>query len=251
MKNTLSLTSLLMLLTTLFTFAQSGEVSRAKPVTQQRSVGSFDRITVQNAIQVFITPGDPHQIELTSEADQLNEVITRVKGNELTIEVPKGKLLYDTYKNAKGQTTRDSKPISVTLHVNTLRAIHLETACSLTIDTPVDVDQLTVVLRTASTLTTSLSLQTLWLSLDAASRANLSGSVSGEATLTLEGASRLQADALRLTNATIALSGSSQADVQVRETLRATADGVSRLTYSGNPTVQSAKATGLSTIDRN
>lgn len=252
MKTNLSILLPIVLLTTLSAFAQSNRTaSKTKPVIEQRSVGTFDRLTVQNAIQVVIIPGNAGQIELESDADQLREVVTRVTGNELIIEVPKGKLLYDIYTSAKGDMSRDSKPISVTLHVNTLRAIRLETACSLTIDSPIAVDQLTVFLRTACTLTTALSVQTLRLDLDAASKANLSGSVSGEATLNLSGASRLRADALQLTDATIALSGSCGADVQVTGILRATADGVSTLTYSGNPTVQSAKATGLSTIERN
>lgn len=252
MKTALILTISLMLTTTRFTFAQSGRsVTKPKPSLEQRSVGSFDQLTVQNAINVFITPGDAGQIELESDADQLQQVVTRVKGSELIVEVPKGKLLYDTFTNSKGETTRNSKPISVTLHVSALKTIHLKTACSLTIDTPIDVDQLTVWLSTACNLTTALSVQTLNLNLDKASQAMLRGSVAGRADLTLREASQLMAGEMTVNQATIELSGSSRANLGVTGTLTATADGVSRLTYSGNPTVKSIKATGLSSINRN
>ena len=252
MKTAFSLFISLLLTTPLLIHAQSGQsLAQSKPTLEQRSVGSFDRLTVQNAINVFITPGNAGQIELESDADQLQQVVTRVNGTELIVEVPKGKLLYNTHTNSKGGTTRDSKPISVTLHVSALKAIHLETACILTIDTPIVTDGLAVVLNSACRLSTALSVQTLNLTLDAASQATLKGSVAGKANLTLKAASQLMGSELTIDQATIELSGSSRANVRVTETLTATADGVSRLTYSGNPTVKSAKATGLSSIERN
>lgn len=252
MKTALSLIILLPLTTTRLSYAQSGQsVTKSKPTLEQRSVGSFDRLTVRNAINVVITPGNAGQIELESDADQLQKVVTRVKGTELMVEVSRGNLLYDTHTNSNGKTTSNSKPISVTLHVSALKAIHLETACILTIDTPIATEGLTVVLNSACRLTTALSVQTLSLKVDAASQATLKGSVTGKADLTLKAASQLMGSELTINQATIKLSGSSRANIGVTGTLMATADGVSKLTYTGNPTVKSAKATGLSSIERN
>ena len=252
MKTAFSIFVSLLLTNPLLIYAQSDRSDTpSKPTLEQRTIGSFDRLTVRNAIGVVITPGNATQIELESDADQLQQVVTRVKGTELIVEVPKGKLLYTTRRNAKGGTTSDSKPISVTLHVSALKAIHLETACNLNIDTPIVTDGLTVVLNSACHLTTALSVQTLNLNLDAASGATLKGSVAGRADLTVSGASHLMGSELTIDGATIDLNGSSEANIRVSGTLTATADGVSELRYSGNPTVKSAKATGLSSIKRN
>lgn len=252
MKTTLYLVISLLLPIARLTHAQSAQPgTKSRPTLEQRSVGSFDRLTVRNAIGVLITPGNAAQIELESDADQLQQVVTRMNGTELIVEVPEGKLLYNTRTNAKGKTTSNSKPISVTLHVSALKAIHLETACGLTIDTPVTTEELTVVLNSACQLTTALSVRTLKLSLDAASGATLKGSVADQADLRISGASHLVGSELTIKQATIDLNGSSGANIRVSGTLTATADGVSELRYSGDPTVKSAKATGLSSIERN
>ena len=252
MKTTLYLFITVLLTITRLTHAQSGRsVTPSKPTIEQRTIGSFDRLTVRNAIGVLIIPGNANQIELESEADQLHRVVTRIDGTELIVEVPEGKLLYTTRTNAKGKTTSNSKPISVTLHVSVLKAIHLETACSLIIDTPIATQALTIALNSACHLTTALSVHTLKLTLDAASGATLKGSVAGQADVRISGASQLAGSELTMNQATVDLNGSSEASIRVRETLTATADGNSELRYGGNPTVKSAKATGQSSIERN
>ena len=252
MKITLYLLITVLVTTTRLIHAQSGRsTTPSKPTTEQRTIGSFDQLTVRNAIGVLIIPGNANQIELESEADQLQRVITRMNGTELIIEVPEGKLLYTTRTNARGKTTSNSKPISVTLHVSALKAIHLETACDLTIDSPITTEALTVVLNSACHLTTALSVRSLNLTLDAASGATLKGSVAGQADVRIREASQLAASELTVKQVTINLTGSSEATIKVSETLRATADGNSELRYSGNPTVKSVKATGQSSIERN
>ena len=252
MRNTSYLLITVLLTTTRLIHAQSDRsATLAKPTLEQRTISSFDRLTVRNAIGVLIIPGNATQIELESEADQLQRVVTRMNGTELIVEVPEGQLLYTTRTKANGKTSSNSKPISVTLHSSALKAIHLETACSLTIDTPITTDELTVVLNSACQLTTALSVRSLKLTLDAASGARLTGSVAGQADVLISGASQFMGSGLTIKQATINLNGSSEATISVSGSLTATAEGVSQLRYSGNPTVKSAKATGQSSIERN
>ncbi|GAB4006623.1 hypothetical protein GCM10028808_08880 [Spirosoma migulaei] len=75
--------------------------------------------------------------------------------------------------------------------------------------------------------------------------------MAGRADLTVSGAGHLTGSELTIDGATIDLNGASEANIRVSGTLKATTDGVSELRYSGNPTVKSVKAMGLSNIERN
>jgi len=64
----------------------------------------------------------------------------------------------------------------------------------------------------------------------------------------LNGASRLNAPALNSKSADITLSGASNADIAVKDALKATISGAATLTYSGQPTTVEKQTSGVSSI---
>ncbi len=217
--------------------AQSdGLVGNKQIITQKRSVGQFDRLTVDLAMKVRITTGDATQADVQGESNVLPYVTVEAKNGELTVAL------------SRQVRIRNTGPVTVTIHVSKLSSIRANTASSISSDLPIQAGQLTVALKEASSLTAPLTVQTLKLNLSDASKANLTGTVANDANVALDGASRLSAGKLSIVRATIDLNGASNADVHVTGTLAATADGVSTLSYSGNPTVQTQKTSGMSKI---
>ena len=214
-----------------------GIVGNRQIVNENRTVGTYDRLLVDLAVNVRITEGDPTKAELEGEQNVLPYV---------TVAVSKGELTIGLSRQAK---FKETKPVTVTIHRANLQAIKATTACSIVSDLSIDVPQLTVTLQEACKLTAPLQVQQLNVDLTAASSVTLRGKAD-KATFQVEAASHVAAEELTIANAYLVLNGASRAVVHVTETLSASANGVSTIRYSGNPTVTTRQATGLSTIKR-
>ncbi len=186
-------------------------------------------------MRVHITTGDVGIAELEGESNILQHVVTDVKNGELTVMLEPNR----SYNQTKG--------VTVTIHVSKLDRVTVSTGCSVTSDVPLQANNLTATVETGSSLTAPLSTKTLNLTVKDGSRATVEGTAA-EATIRLSGAGKLSAKRLTIAKATIKLDGASSADITVTGTLSASADGVSTITYGGNPTVTAQEATGLSKI---
>ena len=208
----------------------NGEVVR-----QQRTVGNFDKLNVRVGMHVRIVAGEAGTADLEGESNILEHVITEVKDGELTIML------------AQNQGYSQTKGVTVTIHVPKLEQIMVSTGCSVESDIPIKSDKLTATVETGSRLTAPLTTKNLKLTVAQGSQASLTGTAT-EADIWLSGAGKLDADKLAIAHANVRLDGASNANIHVTKTLSATADGISTVNYSGNPTVKSMEATGLSTI---
>ncbi|WP_338875359.1 head GIN domain-containing protein [Spirosoma sp. SC4-14] len=212
-----------------------GIVGNGQMVTQQRTIGSFHKLTVRVGMRVRIAAGNASQAELEGESNVLPHVVTQVKNGELTVMLNEN----THFKNTKG--------VTVTIHVPQLDQIIVSTGCSVNSDRPILATNLTATVETGSSLTAPVTAKSLKLTVREGSKASLQGTVA-DATIRMSGAGKLDADKLTIERADIKIDGASQANVHVTKTLAATADGVSSITYSGNPAVTTKEATGLSKI---
>lgn len=213
-------------------------IGNGQLVTQQRTVDRFDQLSVDYAVSVRITEGDPALVELEAEGNVLPY---------LTVETKSGRLLIGLSRRA---SFKEIKKVTVTIHNPKLSRISAQTACGITSDLPIEGDELILTLNEACSLTAPLRLRRLEVNLEAASSVTLQGETR-EATFRVEGAGKVNAEKLIIGQAEVSLNGASRARLHVTGTLTAEADGVSKLTYSGNPTVQSARTSGLSSIKPN
>ncbi|AQG78074.1 head GIN domain-containing protein [Spirosoma montaniterrae] len=204
-------------------------------VTQKRTLGSFGKLNVRVGMRVKITAGDAASAELEGESNILEHVLTDVKNGELTVTF------------APNKSFNQTKGVVVTIHVPKLDQVMVSTGCSVDSDLPIQASTLTATVETGSSLTAPINAKTLKLAVKQGSKANLTGTVA-DADIELEGAGKLNAEKLTIARADVRLEGASRADIHVTETLSAAADGVSTINYTGNPTVKSEQATGLSKI---
>jgi hypothetical protein len=222
------------------TIVQNGKViepivGNGEVVKQERVIGAFDKLNVQVGMRVRIEEGKAETATLEGESNLLGHVITDVKDGELTVKL------------AQNQGYNHSKPITVTIHTGKLQQILVSTGCSVESDLPIKSNNFTATVETGSRLTASVTTKNLKLIVAQGSQASLEGKAT-EADIRLSSAGKLQADKLTIARANVRLDGASQADIHVTESLSAAADGISTVNYTGNPTVKSMEATGLSKI---
>lgn len=234
MKIILALLTLIAALTT-SGFAQQSITGNGQIIKQQRTLGSFNKLNVRVAMRVQITTGNAGTAELEGESNILEHVVTEIRNGELTVMLDQNKSYNQT------------KAVTVTIHVAKLDRVMVSTGCSVTADLPILADNLTLSVETGSKLTAPISAGKLNLTVKDGSAVTLNGKAT-DATIRLSGAGKLDAKRLTINKATVALDGASNASILVTETLAASADGVSTITYGGNPTVTAAEATGLSRI---
>ncbi|GAB3693172.1 hypothetical protein GCM10027592_12760 [Spirosoma flavus] len=218
-------------------FAQDDIVGNGQIVKQQRTVGSFTKLNVRIGTRVRIVSGDATKAELEGESNVLEHVLTDVKNGELTV-------MLNNHKHFK-----QTKGVTVTIHVAKLDRAMVSTGSSIQSELPIQGDKLALVVETGSKLTATITAKNLDLTVKDGSRATLQGNVA-EAEIHLSGAGHLDAEKLTVARSKVKLEGASHADIHVTESLAASADGVSTLTYSGNPTVKSQEVSGLSKIKK-
>ena len=231
-------TALFVALTTILSqgvYAQNSITGNGNIVKQQRAIGNFNKLTVRVGMRVRIETGNAGTADLEGESNILEHVVTEVKNGELTVMLAQNK----SYNQTKG--------VTVTIHVAALESILVSTGCSVESDLPIQATNLTASVETGSRLTAPVSVKKLKLTVRDGSQANLQGTAT-EADIHLSGAGKLTADKLTIARADVELNGASRADIHVTETLSASAEGVSTVNYTGNPTVKSMETNGLSKI---
>jgi len=224
------------------TIIQNGKVinpivGNGEVVKQERVIGSFDKLNVQVGMHVRIAAGNAESATLEGESNILGHVITDIKDGELTIKL------------AQNQGYSQTKAVTVTIHTAKLDQILVSTGCSVESELPIKSSNFTAAVETGSRLSASISAKTLKLTIAQGSQASLEGKAT-EADIRLSGAGKLMADKLTISRATIRLDGASHANIHVTDALSASADGISTVNYTGNPTVKTMEATGLSKISK-
>lgn len=215
--------------------AQNSITGNGDIVKQQRTIGSFNKVTVRVGMRVHIAAGNAGVAELEGESNILEHVVTEVKNGELTVML------------AKNKSFNQTKGVTVTIHVAKLSELLVSTGCVVESELPIEGAKVTATIETGSRLTAPISTKNLILTVKEGSQAILQGTAT-EADIRLSGAGKLTADKLTIARANVRVDGASRADIHVTETLSASADGVSTVNYTGNPSVTAQEATGLSKI---
>jgi hypothetical protein len=214
----------------------AGATGSGRVVTKAVSVESFSRIAVSHGFDVNVYTGDAEGVMLRIDDNLVDDVDVRVTDGTLRIGLRPHASVHDA-----------------TLHADvTVRTISTITQSGGTVVHLADgtsVDELAIKMSGGSRLYASMHVANVDLDLSGGSRATLSGS-SSRVAIEGNGASLLEAAALRVSDAGVSLSGASQATVSVSNTISAELSGSSLLRYRGNPTVVHQRVTGASSITK-
>jgi predicted ester cyclase len=199
------------------------EPARTGMRTETRDVHDFHAISLQGVGTLHIQQGDTESLTIEAENKVLDRIASEVQSGVLTIQ--------------PARSIRTRRPITYTLTVKQLDSIELSGAGAIEMDA-LQTDQLHLSASGAGSVEIDqLTAQTLDATVSGNTQATLGGTVDSQ-TVTLDGSARYDASALASQTATVTAQGATQAVVQVSGSLDATASGVSRIVYIGNPSVQ-------------
>lgn len=200
--------------------------------TEQREVGSYDRISVSHIFKVELVPGDEGGLRIEGEENLLDYVLTDVSGGRLKITVEKGVQL---------EPSRGSDGIRVRVPVRDLDGISVSGAADITGSGQFVFPSLNVESSGAGEIKLSIESDAVRVETSGASDVALNGR-----TETLEvkssGASHVKAFELDSREADVSVSGAADARVNVSGNLKARASGAANIRYRGNPDKVDSKA---------
>lgn len=204
---------------------------------QVRKVAHFTELEVSSAFKVVLTQGNAEKLMIDASEDDIDKVITEVKGNKLIIRL----------KNTS--FNRKSSDIRIYLTFITLTDIDVSGAVELKGTNEMKFNDLEIEGSGASSISLNISSNKLSCDLSGASSAILAGQVA-RFEVDLSGASRLNALDVTAKVCNIDVSGASNVKVNVTEKLKVEGSGASDVLYSGNPPIVESDLSGAATVKK-
>ena len=184
---------------------------KGDPVTENRTVTTFDSIELRGVGDITVVAGDALSLSVRADKSAIAGVRTNVEGTTLVIS-----------EDTKATDGR----VEIVIHAPTLSSVEVLGAGSITVS-GLDVERFAIAVAGAGDAT-----------------------VSGRATTVvavLSGAGSIDASGLTGTNVTARLTGVGSLSLNASKTLDAELGGVGDITYSGDPVVTS-KVSGVGQV---
>jgi hypothetical protein len=216
----------LMLLTTLFTAVQAGNIKK----TETRNVKNYHAVDVSAGIDLYLKMGESEQVRVEADDDIIDDIVTEVKNGTLRIYMKKG-----NFFNFFNFGTTSSRKVYVT--VTELNSIDASSGSDVRSENTLKGDKLDVNSSSGSDVVLDVIYKDV--SLDASSGADIK--ISGKAkTVRASASSGSDINARDLEAVIGHASASSGADVAIHATgeIYANASSGADVNYYGNPSVK-------------
>lgn len=207
---------------------QGSGVSR----TESRSVGPFSEIEASHAVQLQVVIGTPASVEVTTDDNIQQHVLTEVSGSKLKIKMD------------AGTTTK----IGVNVRVVTPTLTELEASGAVMAKvSDLKTDQFQLELSGASKCTINAMTERFSADLSGASQCTLTGR-SDRLKVKCSGASQFHGTEFPARSVDADANGASTIEVQATDELTAEASGASHVRFVGSPARLKKSASGASSI---
>lgn len=202
---------------------------------EKRTVGSFDKISVNSVIKVELFKSNSNEIEIYTENVPTDKIKSKIRN---------GKLILDLESRRKGWNNVE---IKVKVPFQELSEINGHTASSIYSNEKIELDDLEISLGEASHCELNISCNTLEVNLNSAANLKLEGDCNN-LDADINSASSLHAYKLKVTNADIAANSMGKAKVNVSRDLDITANSMAKVSYMGEPTNLHKNKSSMATI---
>jgi Putative auto-transporter adhesin, head GIN domain len=189
-------------------------------ITEERSLGSFDRLKVSSDIDVYITQGDTESLKVIADENLVKYISTEIYNNTLSIE-------------AKAWI-RNAKSKEVHLVYKNLREIDISSAGDVEGTNRMKADELDLGLSSAGDLNLDIEATRINLDISSAGDARLSGTVD-ELDADLSSAGDLNAYDLLARKARVSVSSAGSAKISASEEVDLNASSAGDIYYKGDP----------------
>lgn len=219
--------------TKLLSIALFASVLSFGQISQQRPVGTFNKIQVSDAVKVIYTQSDSLNVSVSGNEKELSNVETKVEKSTLVI-------------TAKGNFYN---PVTVYVKNNSLEEVFCSGSSEFKTTNVVKGNSISLSLSGASRGNIKVEAKNVKEIQSGASELTLDGTTE-QLDAEISGASVLKAYALKATNANVTATGASTAKINVAEKLNANANGASSIKVKGDVKDISAEASSAASITR-
>ena len=207
-------------------------------VTQVRTTKDYDQIAISGFFDIELVEGMEGTLTLVGEQNILDNIITEVNGNKLTIKVKNG-------YNLKPSSWR--KGVSITIPVDSISALSLSGSGEIAGKKTLKANYFETTMSGSGDISIALEVNSL--------KASMSGSgdmaLSGKATdfvASISGSGDINAYDLIADNVDATVSGSANVKVTANKEIIAKVSGSGDIDYRGNPEKIDTKVSGSGDI---
>lgn len=202
-----------------------------------RQVKGYHGIDVSSAIDLYLSQGDEEAVVVSARDVKLRDRIRTVVENGILRIWLEGKHMGDAKLKAY---------VSFTM----LDKLTASGASDVFVDGVISGNSLALDLSGASDFKGAIRVGELYLEQSGASDSQITGVVTGLATIRNSGASDLRGYELTVEKCAASVSGASDIKITINKELRADASGASSVYYKGNAVVTESKSSGASTVKK-
>lgn len=198
-------------------------------VTEERDVNTFNRISIAVSGDVFITQGTGHGLVLEGSQRVLDDLITEVRGGQLTVRMP------------WRWNFRRNDELTVYITVADLSELNLSGSAKVFVEDLLEAENISFNISGSGRVRIDeLSANNLTTKVSGSGRLELGGSQKLEShEITVSGSGRVESSSLPASKVSVNISGSGRCYVNVISGLDVRISGSGRVVYDGNPVVNS------------
>ena len=190
---------------------------------QKRQVGNFDKISLGIAADLYLTQGSLTSLELEGDTDDLEDIVTEVKNDELLIR----------YKNDRSwRFGRDR--VTIYLTMQDIASVSLGGSGKIIGENSIEADNLSLSVSGSGRIELKIEADDLEQKISGSGSISISGEAD-RAEISISGSGNLEALDLEVDDCVVRISGSGRCKISVGDSLEANISGSGSVYYKGDP----------------
>mgnify|MGYP001829214755 CR=1 FL=1 len=200
------------------------------PKEEVRKLDNFSGIGISISADVYYTPGNAHEIRIEGDADDVEDLITKVDNGFLQVKYP------------AGWKIRRSK---LTLYITSseLEAVKLSGSAKFNAEEAVTSDEMEFAVSGSGDINfKKLNTDEVGVKISGSGSINLESGNADELVAKISGSGKLNAEAFEVDEFSAGISGSGGVRITVKDQLDAKISGSGKIYYHGTPRVNSTSS---------
>ncbi len=211
--------------------------SNKDAVLEDRSISSFSKLSIHGVFNLYLSQGDKESLRIEADEQTMDKITTRNEGEQLIIELEEGFELFD----------RDQ--INIYLTITELDSFEFEGVGNIKTETVLRLKELNLKGDGVGNTKLELEADRIDAEFNLVGNLTLSGKVE---TINLEnnGLGNLDATDLKSQYMTVESNGIGSVEVYCEKEISITANGIGKLTYSGDAEVKKLDRNGIGKVEK-
>lgn len=206
-------------------------------VTEDRSISEFSRLSVHGVFNLYLSQGDRESLGIEADEQTMDEIITRNNGEQLIIELEEGFELFDR------------EQINIYLTITDLDSFEFEGVGNIKTETVLRLKDLDLKGDGVGNTKLELEADRIDAEFNLVGNVTLSGKVE---TIDLKnnGLGNVDASDLKAQFMTLDSNGIGNVEVYCEQEISITANGIGKVTYSGDAEVKKLDRNGIGKVEK-